>query len=463
MDGLKTSLKMKTTFGISIVESMDHVWYRSAKEVCALPLKTQITEVPWGHFYLIMFLLIPFAKVMDITVLFAALQGLVYTSVLAFVYLLARKKGIGMLSSALLVLLASQHPLWHQGLLGQFYFNRLFLPFAALIILLLEDKKIRYFWLIVASLLAASTNEIYGISIFLIYASFAWVRGRFNWKLIFSGVFFLGLSIGLMTMIQKSLGFKSTQTSFLDAALGHGLQSLLSLISTNLSNPDTIIYFMVNMVFFGILSLLNLRLLIPLGVMLLPNVLVNLGGAEKTGWSTHYHIGYFLPLLWLGVLGISRLTKVKRVQQALLVVLIVISTLINPLAPSINSKPFIALRDLSHRISYYRFHSRYDQKFREDLRNAVGDNTSISAPEAIVYNLYDHDIYYYPMNIDFVDVVIFRVTEGKTGVDSLSSINYGHQDPKLDDCIKDRMRNHGFDLDNPTLIGGWAVVKKIAK
>lgn len=454
------TFSMESTFAQSIMDSFDHVWYQTAEFVCSSSLQLQTMKVPWGHFYLVMYLFIPFVKLFDVQVVVAVSHAGAYASVLLFTYILARMKKFSILNSALFTILASQHPLWEGGLQGQFYFNRFFLPFSALILLVLEknNMKYRYIFLFIASLLAASTNEIYGISVFMILLSYMWIYRKWNVKTLLMAGLFLVMSFIMLAFIQNSVG-KVTQTSFIRSTFGEGVGTMVRQLYSNVSNPKTMQFMTVNILFIGIFSLFNIRLVPAFFFILAPNIFVSVGGAEKTGWSTHYHMGYFIPLIWLSVLGLQLLNKRVKLQTTLIISAILLSFFLNPLDLTLLPKSNVALKRWFNTVSYYWVHNKYESEFRQRIRDAVGDR-SVSVPEAIAYNLYDRDVYYYPVNIDSVGAVIFRYDELKIGDDRYYSINYGHQDPLLDTCIRDRMRRNGFDFLNPTIVNGWVVIKK---
>ena len=113
------------------------------------------------------------------------------------------------------------------------------------------------------------------------------------------------------------------------------------------------IYLFINLVYLGILAIavpFNFLLVI---LFLLPNLFVNLGGAEKTGWSTHYHVNYFIPLIWLGIASLGKLrVKNKYIIPILLIVLIALSSIINPEDLSKRTKPVIEIKNVVNRVIY---------------------------------------------------------------------------------------------------------------
>lgn len=450
-----------TSFGYSIGEYLNNILHQSADYVCSQPLTFSKNSGFLGHNYFIMYALIPLARIIDTYQLIALLQAFSYTAILAFTYFFSRDRKLSILNSVLLTILVSQHPLWRQGMFGQFYFNRLFIPLVALTIWLITRSKINYLLLIFVTILALSVNEIYGITmlmILLIYAVFFKNRDR---KLIILGVAAGLYSLFSIIFIQQELGPITTQTGFVEKTFSTDIVVTLNNLSNNAISDKASIYLFVNILFLGILAIavpINFLLVI---LFLLPNLFVNLGGAEKTGWSTHYHITYFIPLIWLVVAGLGRAKlKNKLVLPAVLIILIIFTSIINPENLSLRPKPVIEIKNVINMSSYYLKQKDIKLKYKKNLREAIGESNTISAPEAAVYNLIDYDTYYYPINIDSADRVVFRYYEEKIGDDRFASINYGGQDPGLDKCVIERMRQNGFDFENPELVYPWAIVSK---
>ncbi len=459
------NFSVSTSFTDSLDLSFKSIWYRSADYVCRQPLTVKPYSGPWGHYYFIMFALTPLTWIFNIYVLIAILQAFIYTSVLFFTFFFARDRKINLFNSILLTLLVTQHPLWQEGLFGQFYFNRLFLPFSAFAIWLMTRKKINYILLSIATILALSVNEIYGISLLLIFFGYGLFFNKKELKKFLILGFISGLfSILSISIIQLTVGPYTTQTGFIKETFSLNILRTLGNFFRNAWSQKAFIYLFVNIIFLGILSFASVQTTLLTLLFLLPNLLVNIGGAEKTGWSTHYHINYFIPLIWVSVIGFSLIKlKNKLILPFMLVLLILISAYINPYNLTFEPKPAFMPEIVIYNFIYFIKQKNILLIYRNKLRDAIGVNSSVSAPEAAVYNLSDHKIYYYPLNIDKVDKVIFRYFPEKKGLEKFSSINYGQQDNNLDKCIRKRMQQNGFDFEHPTIINSWAVIGKLAK
>jgi hypothetical protein len=457
----RTGLRMETSYYTSVSESIDHVWYKKAPEACAMDLESQFKgNTPWGHHYFIAYLFYPFAQLLSGDTLVVLLHTGIYTSVLVFSYLIARKQKMNVWLSLLFSVAVSQHPLWRWGFDGQFYFNRFFLPLAGFIILCLEEKKKNYWLLLLLCALAFSSNEINGMYLFLLLASYFWVRKTFDLRIAsLAAVFFIGSFIST-NYIQAHFPLRSTQQGVFGSTFGNGFEFMVKIIKANVFNHKTYMFFFVNFFSLGMFLLLKIRLILPFLLAVLPNLLLSVGGGEKISWETHYHTGYFIPLIWFSAIALGTVTRRPWFQTAFLAMSIVIMGFVEPYSLTMAAKPVIGLKNILGRAQYYSINWKQEIDFRQQLRDAVGESSTISTPETASFHLYDHVMYYYPMGIDTVDVVILKYDATKQGDKRFYSINYGHQDPNLDECIFDRMKKGGFDFENPVFVKDWAVIKR---
>src|SRR5207302_1111825 len=75
------------------------------------------------------------------------------------------------------------------------------------------------------------------------------------------------------------------------------MSSFLANILHNAHYRELLIKFsIINVLFFGIFCAFEWRLALIAAAAMLPNVIGSIGGAEKVGWTTHYHSVY-LPFL----------------------------------------------------------------------------------------------------------------------------------------------------------------------
>jgi len=456
----RTSYYTSSSITDSIAQAYSSIWYKSAKEVCSKSLIVQEGRLSIPHLYFISYFLAPLTWLVDIQVLIATLHAVSHLLPVVILMYFARRRGLTWLEASLFGILIIQHPLWVEGLRGQFYFNRLFLPFFALIVYEIHARKHRLGLLLFFTILALSTNEIYGVilSLFFVISYFLYKK-RDKSILVLALISFLYSAFGIL-FIQKIFPNASTQTGAFSDLFSMGLYGLLPYFERMFLSPGTMKLLLMNFISYGVLLLLKPKFGILALLFFIPNILISVGGAERTGWSTHYHIGYFVPLIWLSIEAYLY-SNSKKIAKLLLIGTLLISTMFQYETILLKLKP--------SRFEVYRLIQQMNQFFKDeekvlDYRNTllsyVPAGATVSAPEAAMYNLYERKIYLYPMNIDSVDVVILRYYPENSEGKKIVSVNYGHQDENLDECIFERMKKNGFKMEDGVVVGNWIIIKK---
>lgn len=457
MLNIKKNLNFDSSYARSISYSLDEVWYRDAKYVCESKLVTPTKFPPWGHYYFIAFPLGILLNFVDIYWFLALSQALIYLSVLLFVYVLARKLNLNIINSFLLVLISMQNPLWIQGLYGQFYFNRFFLIFCSLVIILLSNKKLNYFLIVAFSLLAISSNEIYGISLFMVFIVYMYLHG-FGKKLSLMAILSLVTSMTLISIINHSAQSSSTQNGLINHMFSGGLTVIINNFIRVIFTEQSGKFLLVNFIFGGFIIIFKPKLFLAWLFFLMPNLMVFIG---KLGWSTHYHISYFVPNLWLLVYCVSLIKFRNKLFLSILLFIYLISISRFSVDNYKFGLPSFALDRLISDSESFDANKDIILNRTYQLQSSVDKTDSISMPEGLSFLFLEHEIFYYPVELDNVDKVMLIFDKNKIGDARYYSINYGQQADDLDICILARMRKNNFDLDNPKIIENIAIISKI--
>lgn len=456
----RTGYHMSSTITDSTAQAYSTIWYKPSEYVCSSDLTVKENQFSVPHLYLISYFLIPFARLINVQMLVALLHAFSYFLPVVILVYFAKKRGVSWLEAGLLGILIIQHPLWVEGLRGQFYFNRLFLPFFALIVYELHARKHRPVLLTLFTLLALSTNEIYGIILFLFYlGSYVIFKKRDRSVLLLALASFLYSIFGIL-LIQKTFPSVSTQTGAFSDLFSVGLRGFLPYLEKMFFSVGTMKLLFVNFISFGLLLLLKPKYGVFALLFFIPNLLISVGGAEKTGWSTHYHIGYFIPLIWLSIEAYIHASS-KKIAKIVLVGTIVVTMMFQYDTLLIKLKPSrLEIYRLAQQMNQFFKDSKKIFEYRNTLLSLVPTGASVSAPEAAMYNLYQRKIYLYPMNIDTADAVILRYYAENPEGKRIASVNYGQQDDNLDVCMFERMKKDRFKVENGTIVGNWIVIKK---
>jgi len=242
------------------------------------------------HSYVALYTLAPFARFFDPALVLTAAKAvsLVLVVALGFVMLL-RSTGRPWYPLAFAALLVA-HPFFTHSLGWQVYVDFLFLPVGFLLCRGLRDRpgaRSTVLWAFACCLVC----EKFIFVTALLTATFALLyhAGRTRKRMLLTAG---GLVVLFLIVSRTARWIEPESTVRPHYDYGNWLQILLS--PASIRNSITLLF-----VSFGVyvpLLLRDRRLLLLLLVALMPNLLGSVGGAEKIGWSTHYHVTYF-PVL----------------------------------------------------------------------------------------------------------------------------------------------------------------------
>lgn len=435
-----------------------------------------------GHAYFVLYAIAPVTRVFPVRIVLLSLYVFSFTGMVLLAYFMLRGKGVSIAGAALFSLLIMAQPAWWEGLLwGQFYPDRFFL-LAGLAFMALSTlgtvpaagKISNRVWLFVAALACASINErgalVAGLFL-LLYVLLYWKKPGQD------GYFKLALSVGLLCYgllaVKLLLPTDASYGSFLPTSLA----GLVGVVQQPRFLPLVTLFVVVNAPLF-FLALFEWRAAVIAAVLMLPNIFGNIGGAEKTGWATHYPSFFFPSLVWAALTGYSVLfrkaTAKKQAMAAYAVAmgLVLFLSLLNPDSISINfsnlSKSF--LPTFGEQASTYLFQSGARQRLQDAanaIEEAVPPNTVVSSVEAGMPLLYQNrTIEFFPKDIDNADYAVLGASEidGKITYDGAINDRGAADKEKFDDIVLARMKRDGYDLDHPKLfpaLAGLAVVRRV--
>ncbi|OUU75633.1 MAG: hypothetical protein CBC29_04880 [Methylococcaceae bacterium TMED69] len=249
------------------------------------------------------------------TVAISAVVASMTFSIVAPAYWVARKSDNALLGILFLICAFNWVP-WNNALFGQLYFDRLFLGTQTLLIftsftLLINPNSHRaisgLMWLsaIAGCLISERTSLMVGcyfIGLIILY----WgplVKNRA--QLFQFGV--LAVIPLMWVLFYTNLYYDSP----------YAATTSLTAIFRNVTNffdpsskyfTDSVMLFL-TVLPFSILSMFNLRFGLLCVLTVIPNFLVSVGGAEKIGFTTHYHMMYVPFLIAGGAIGLVSINK----------------------------------------------------------------------------------------------------------------------------------------------------------
>jgi hypothetical protein len=409
---------------------------------------------------------------------FSLLNALAHlTLVFAPVFYLWRR--VGVLAAAAFGLWIALYPAWSLSATGDFYLDRLYMPFALMSLFVmhgmvsdsrrLNDPRWIGAWVVTVVCAAAFTERaalmmIGEIAFFILF--FPKLRRS---RRAFAAV----LGVGLALVAYLVLYF----TTLRAGVAGGG--DLLGNISTDLlltfQKPEMVPFVVVNVGFCGVLVVAaGWRYLLLAVAAILPNLLISVGGAELSGWSTHYHTMYMPFVLFAATIGYDRLVGGLRGRSVRFTIVLGVAAYAFAFGATIDPwsgrvadrlgdpvRSGIAARVLAYSVS------RSDPLAAEaevaaSLDRIVPRGVTVSTVEAAMPSLYRHrSVSYFPIGLDDADYVVVTGVTSESGVESLTGDrSYLGPDVSaaINACLLERAVGDGFELVDQ--VGGWLVMKR---
>jgi hypothetical protein len=442
-----------------------------AKVACNVDLTTPLeTEENFFrvHTYLILYLIAPLTWILPVSIIWSTLTVAVFLGLVFATYIFLRNGGVPIVASALFGALVTVHPVWSQGLyFWQPYVDRLFLLLGGLFIFAVVARHLNRHWVILFGVLSALLLERVGIviGVFAVgYTLLYWrKRQKDRYFLLVCGMGFVIFSYIVVRIFVND--YYSNYGGYLPVSW----DDLLLRLATPEFRNNLDLFLIVNLGVFGLLSLFDLRALALAVVIMSPNMIGSIGGAEKTGWSTHYHSLYFPFLMWAAASGFIYLfrTVKPRIMRLGLYTLPALGILIfgtmNPPFTKADLQEYsltnffgnnAVLRSFSDLPLYLDSTRRYQvQMMQTDVGGVIPEGSSVSGPESVFPSLYEHHtLYIYPIGMDVADYAIPQV---------ISSLGADNQ-ALLTECLRNRMSDAGYDMLHPIYAGSMDIYRRTA-
>lgn len=242
------------------------------------------------HSYVALYALAPFARWIDPALVLTAAKTLALMSLLAFGAVLLLRRGGGVWLALAYAVSVVAHPFFTSSLGWQVYVDFLFLPAGFLLCRGLRERPGAWSTLLWA-LACCLVCEKFIFVTALLTATFALLfhNGRTRVRMLLAAV---GLVVLFVVVSRTARWIEPDYTVRPHYQYGRWLEILTS--AASLKNSLTLLF--VSFAVYVPLLWRDRRLVLLVAVALLPNLLGSVGGAEKTGWATHYHVTYF-PVL----------------------------------------------------------------------------------------------------------------------------------------------------------------------
>ena len=464
VDNLQKTGKVYSEAGSSSIDLISgrHIPALGLDEVKKADL-TSSTKKPINwltfHCYLFLYIFAPFSLI-DLSVLLPAAIVLSFISILIICYFYLRKKEISILTTMLFVLLIMSHPAFSISIHGQLYPDRFFLGFATLFAFLCSTKNRNKFLFILIAILGFSvtverTGLLLGIFAILHYILYFKRKDKQSIIKLFVGIGSVIFSVAILKTIINNSNYSSYLITSISSYISYlNIPGVIEKVS--------IFLFFSSMLW--VLSIFDWRASIIALIMLLPNLLGNIGGAEKTGWFSHYHTFYFPFLIWAAAMGLIKLygmTK-KWIVNGLLCLLILLTCAKNPYTPGFsftNLKDNIVVKSISEiKVYFLDGNAKKMIALKKEFQNSIPPGSKVSAVESAWYPFYKTaHISFYPIGIKEADYVIIAAQKINGGYKYGGFVSYLGPvvAAEVDEYLLEKMKEYGYDLENPVYISPW--------
>ena len=258
------------------------------------------------HAYYIMFALAPLVNFIGSSLILSLVQSLCFFGLLVAAWAFVYGQTRNIVGSTIFGLLLAFSPNWIGGIQGQFYPDRIFV-LAGFLLCGLAYQTSSLWRLIIVAIIVGLINEraalIGGLVLVAmpLYSRSNGYRRKLGWYGVGTGLFLLAYAY-----IQKNYILTNM---YYGGYLPHSLDELLLRLHMDGFVQNIGLLFLGN-ILLVCLSLAAPRLAVLSLIVMLPNIVGNVGGAEKTNWFTHYHSYYFPVLAFSAAVGFSNIYRV---------------------------------------------------------------------------------------------------------------------------------------------------------
>lgn len=457
-----------------------------AAEVCTAPLTPANTSynVFDNHAYLALFPLGLISAALGAEVTLAIANALAHLLLLFLPYVFLRRVGTRWPAAVAFSACVALYTGWSFSAGGDYYLDRLFMPFALGAVYLgrrlfidgSQQPRILVSFLLCALAAAACTERaalmMTGLLAFYVvlqprparvsHRTTAVVSVAALLLIIYVFAYFKWIFVG----IEGGGDIVSSAVANLHAPL------------QRLNDPKWAAFCMVNapLVVFALFA--GWRNVILLVGSMLPNFLVSIGGAEISGWATHYHAMYIPFLVFAASVGYARIASwLPRIGQYALALTALIATfgwvaMLDPATGSFGKPGMTAIKQgIVGRLYVYYIKpaESYDRTAAAATRSLgaiVPKGARVSAIEGAMPALYrGRHVSYYPLGMNEADYVVISgsVNDGAlTGLAGAVSYLGPAEAEALNRCLAERLTRSGFQLAGAVPSVGLVVLRRRA-
>lgn len=459
------------------------------------------------HPYLILYFLSPFSLFLGAENVLALASTISVGSLLLFSLLFMKRNNNYLFPFVLFFIIIFSLPHLKGIIFGQNYVDRLFIGIFPAWAYFVTDNQNKSFTrklsILVTSLLFISLSERFAlifsiIVVYMISTKLIRIKSRSEMCSI------LALVCTAIVVVFAEINFITYDAN---DSFGNSILNGIKAFPVNFTDPSPLLIFfaLINIVPFIILIRYSPKWYALAFIFMLPNILGNIGGAEKMGYYTHYH-SIYLPILAIAIsTSLSRFSyKSNYIYSAVYVLGCLFLGLSISLSSSYYSSSPISQKkivfsanpstigrtdELLVNISHLNIpknsllvglftkqaqaKAAYNSRhvLSKELREInIPTDSYISTIEPAFISLYkNYRLFLYPGGIDTADYLLLKIENNKSiDLQALpkyqGAVSYhGQEDAyKMNTCLIKKAGKKGFDMKNPILLkNNYALIEKI--
>ncbi|MDA9086244.1 hypothetical protein N9J93_00390 [Methylophilaceae bacterium] len=418
------------------------------------------------HAYFVTYLLSFFLLFLEASFALNFLNCLSFFSLLGCSYLLLRKNNFNYYESIAIVVGLSMYPGWTQSFFGQPFFDSLFRIGSFITLYLLfyviydvkQEKKVSSItqwknisFLVISTLFCISIVEKVSFYLFLtllVFLVFYYknINTRYKYTLLILSFLSIFYFIIISKLVLINPYYESSAKISIDTFINF------------FNNP-----FMLQQTGFFLIALLPFLLIIMFGrirnaifflIILSPNIFHTIGGAEKTGFYTHYHSLYLGFLFFFVVEALSDLRKKRFLNKlrTILLILVVIFYYLFVNVTSLGVELKFNRQNFFNQLSKVFVTRNINYEIEKSIYSILPDrNSKIVVTEKPMPHLYTYkNLTFFPYNLEESDYIIFNysfVSDEKLPYLLLPHKNYDDQ-IEIREILLNKIKKF-YDYDKP--------------
>lgn len=387
-----------------------------------------------------------------------------FTSFIFIIFFILRESKVNTLYSILIIFLVSLHPCWSWAIQGQPYVDRWYLPFGILIFYFIQKQKSiltpAYIIILFSSLLVEKVL-IYN-SIFIFIYSILFYQNK--------NIFISRITIGFISFVSFYL---LVNYYIVNGYYSSAVPTSLGAIVSNLLYPGAlngaISLLIVNLPFLLPALIFRPKLFLIAGALLVPNLIGNIGGAEKIGFMTHYHTLYFPFVTYAFICSAATaLKQLNNLRGKILIAgyIILASYFYSHISFQSDNKITITSNyNLVYISDFYNDFivrkTQYNEK--KIAQDSIPNDAMISSVEqGMPFTYQNKDLHIYPLNLDKADFLVlhYKLDNSKYSYSGYFGYLGQEHNNMVNACLEARIEN-SFDTKNPIILNqSLAILKR---